>query len=224
MKAEWKNGLPPNAKDNGAICPRYLVDTEWGVTEGWYNQDEGKWIILVWFLRFDKDDIRASDIDFERGDIAKIMRAPEGAVTAWTEFPKPAEGAEKAIDILDRWEFFFGQRAGRELWGIKTKKVQDKDIEEFNRDLLTIRECVEKLEKYEDAEEDGQLIVLPCPVGTKIYEVVKLDTHNGIGEFQKSEIRIEEQEFTLEWASRIPDFGKTIFLTREEAELKMKGE
>lgn len=46
---------------------------------------------------------------------------------------------EKALDILDKWEFFFGQRAGRELWGDKPKAVQDQDIANFNRDMKIIR-------------------------------------------------------------------------------------
>lgn len=43
------------------------------------------------------------------------------------------------MDILNKWEFFYGQRAGRELWGDKSKEVQDKDISDFNRDLETVR-------------------------------------------------------------------------------------
>lgn len=39
------------------------------------------------------------------------------------------------IDILEKWSFFFGQRAGRELWGDKPKSVQDQDIADFNRDM-----------------------------------------------------------------------------------------
>lgn len=42
-------------------------------------------------------------------------------------------------DILNKWEFFLGQRAGRELWGDKPESVQNKDIEDFNRDLLYVR-------------------------------------------------------------------------------------
>ena len=59
---------------------------------------------------------------------------------------------EKALDILDKWEFFFGQRAGRELWGDKPKAVQDQDIANFNRDMKIIRAALrpvsrEQLEK-----------------------------------------------------------------------------
>ena len=53
-------------------------------------------------------------------------------------------GIHEVIDILDKWEFFFGQRAGRELWSDKPKDVQDKDIEDFNRDVQTVRDCIKK--------------------------------------------------------------------------------
>ena len=59
---------------------------------------------------------------------------------------------EAIIDILEKWSFFFGQRAGRELWGDKPKAVQDQDIIDFNREMEivcsalrpTTREQVEK--------------------------------------------------------------------------------
>ncbi len=51
---------------------------------------------------------------------------------------------ERAIDILDKWEFFYGQRAGRELWADKPKEVQDKDIADFCRDLGIVREALER--------------------------------------------------------------------------------
>ena len=46
---------------------------------------------------------------------------------------------EAIIDILEKWSFFFGQRAGRELWGDKPKSVQDQDIADFNRDMEIVR-------------------------------------------------------------------------------------
>lgn len=41
----------------------------------------------------------------------------------------------KAFDILDKFEFFGGQRAGRELWFNKPADIQNKDIGGFLRDL-----------------------------------------------------------------------------------------
>lgn len=45
---------------------------------------------------------------------------------------------EEVFEILSKWEFFYGQRAGRELWVDKTKEVQDQDIANFNRDMKTV--------------------------------------------------------------------------------------
>jgi len=51
---------------------------------------------------------------------------------------------EKAIEILDKLSFFGGQRAGRELWNDKPRKVQDEDIASFNRDIEWVREFIRK--------------------------------------------------------------------------------
>ena len=41
--------------------------------------------------------------------------------------PHPKE-TNQVLDILNKWSFFYGQRAGRELWGDKPRQVQDQDI------------------------------------------------------------------------------------------------
>ena len=46
---------------------------------------------------------------------------------------------EQVQDILAKWEFFYGQRSGRELWTDKPKAVQDQDIADFCRDLEIVR-------------------------------------------------------------------------------------
>ena len=66
---------------------------------------------------------------------------------------------EKVFDILDKWEFFFGQRAGRELWAYKPKAVQDQDIADFNRDMKIVRSALrpvsrEPLEKFKEFFDD----------------------------------------------------------------------
>lgn len=84
-----KDRLPENADYPGAFCPRYLVMTKYGRSEGWYNPDKGCWYTLVWFLigRYTED-----DIDMERGDIPKISNNIE--VTHWMMFPS-AEGLDE---------------------------------------------------------------------------------------------------------------------------------
>ena len=49
---------------------------------------------------------------------------------------------EQAIDILEKFDFFQGQRAGRELWNDKPKDIQDKDIDYFSRDCRLLIEYV----------------------------------------------------------------------------------
>lgn len=51
---------------------------------------------------------------------------------------------DRAIEILDKMEFFQGQRAGRELWAEKPTEVQDEDISNFCRDLGLVREALER--------------------------------------------------------------------------------
>lgn len=49
---------------------------------------------------------------------------------------------EQALDILEKFDFFQGQRAGREMWNDKLKDVQDKDIANFSRDCRLLIEYV----------------------------------------------------------------------------------
>ena len=63
---------------------------------------------------------------------------------------------EKVFDILSKWDFFFGQRAGRELWTDKTREMQDKDIVDFNQDMRAVRKWVSeaaRLMGYEVVED-----------------------------------------------------------------------
>lgn len=80
--------LPPNANHKGALCPRYQVMTKYGVTEGWYNPNYESWFCLLWFMnkKFTK-----GYIDFERGDVPKVVQIEKGIdiVLAWRPMPEP---------------------------------------------------------------------------------------------------------------------------------------
>lgn len=65
---------------------------------------------------------------------------------------------EKVFDILDKWEFFFGQRAGRELWGDKPKAVQDQDIANFNRDMKIIRAALRPVSREQVERMAGEWV------------------------------------------------------------------
>ena len=73
------------------------------------------------------------------------------------------------------------------------------------------RDIINKLAEYEDLEEQGLLLRLPCKVGDSIYSVIE------------DGLTIVELKFSLDfYARRKNDFGKTVFLTQEEAEQKLK--
>ena len=88
---------------------------------------------------------------------------------------------------------------------------------------ITTSVC-EKLGKYEDLEEQGRLIKLPCKVGDTIYGIHKamvceLDTETiGISKMPSGEILYLIDGWELDKG----DFGKTVFLTKSEAEQKLK--
>ena len=72
-----------------------------------------------------------------------------------------------------------------------------------------LQEMLEKLAHYEDLEEQGRLIELPFKLGTKIYRAYYDE--------------VDEWEMT-EWNAMlvVKEFGKTVFLTKEEAEAKLQ--
>lgn len=80
--------LPPNAKHEGAFCPKYQVMTKYGVTEGWYNPDAEGWYVLIWFMT---DRYLESEIDLDKGDNPKIVfltdevNSKRNILTAWKE-------------------------------------------------------------------------------------------------------------------------------------------
>ena len=55
--------------------------------------------------------------------------------------------AEQVIDILDKMDFFQGQRAGRELWNDKPFEVQEQDIANFSRNIYSIKEYINSQEQ-----------------------------------------------------------------------------
>lgn len=68
-----------------------------------------------------------------------------------------------------------------------------------------------KLAEYEDLEEQGLLVRLPCKVGTEVYYILGIPN--------KTPCAIDKCVFKL---SDINKIGKTVFLTHEEAEKKLE--
>ena len=98
---------------------------------------------------------------------------------------------------------------------------------------------IEKLGKYEDLEEQGRLIKLPCKVGDTVYCIFsrytkctfnneKFDEYSCQGcEYEcdsKKENYVQDMRaYSLDWiVTNSKNFGKTVFLTKSEAETKLK--
>ena len=85
-----------------------------------------------------------------------------------------------------------------------------------------LTEILEKLGKYEDAEEQGLLLRLPFKVGDKAYIIVEKDISKQT--IQRVTIGSDKilEFYTRKRGFAISDIGKKVFLTSEEAEAKLK--
>lgn len=86
-----KDRMPENAKHPGAFCPRYLVYTDYGITEGWYNPDRECWYGYLSFM-IDSNEFNVRNIDLERGDVPK--RVKNLPVKYWMPMPEPPKEEE----------------------------------------------------------------------------------------------------------------------------------
>lgn len=89
----------------------------------------------------------------------------------------------------------------------------------------------EKLADYEDAEEQGLLVKLPCKVGDTVY----VPTRNFVSELRITLVSIDTNDMTMYFGWLLNsgiypnldgffgyELGKTVFLTHEEAEKKLE--
>ena len=91
--------------------------------------------------------------------------------------------------------------------------------------MCSQRETWERLKKYEDAEKEGHLVMLPCKVG----DHVLADGREAIVVWffgYKTERYLHAQFLDNAEYTDIPfcEIGKTVFLTRQEAEEAMAQE
>lgn len=100
----------------------------------------------------------------------------------------------------------------------------------FLQDLIGNQKASEALSRFREmaeADKDGRVVVLPCKVGDTVYEVTSRKT---ISEYRVKAIREELFCTFIEWditagfvdksifGVPIDEIGKTLFLSREEAE------
>ena len=125
-----------------------------------------------------------------------------------------------------------------------TERLTDKNFRlgfDDSNKLPSYEAIYERLRKYETAEEEGRLVVLPCKVGDTVYEIRSDYTKCSVcgDKFNEYECQGCEHEcdsrkiYTIyEYTMyiledivqhiRCNNWGKTIFTTREEAEKALK--
>lgn len=116
-------------------------------------------------------------------------------------------------------------------------KLSERFINAINEDSIisgenahAIEDAINFIRKYEDAEEQERLVILPCKVG----DVIWWKNGHRIVDCHIVEVQISADQFevifkfgpylNLKAGARFEDFGKTVFLTREEAKAALKGE
>lgn len=77
-------------------------------------------------------------------------------------------------------------------------------------------DAVKRLAAYEDAEQEGRLVVLPCKVGDTVYRVWKTRGREPV----VTAHYMTDIGMVVRWMHY---FGETVFLTREEAERMLDG-
>lgn len=158
----------------------------------------------------------------------------------------------EVLDILDKMQFFLGQRAGRELWLDKKKEIQDIDLNNFNKNIDTLRKYIESTNGLSlEFDENSFTLSLPCKIGDTLYFIDKKCAtceeddcygcpynRNGdkreekfVHEMVVEQFRIRNNNIYIvntdaifasdEISLNSKDFGKTIFLIKEEAEAKL---
>ena len=113
----------------------------------------------------------------------------------------------------------------------------DLDITCRPSEAQKILKLAEKLKCYEDLEEGGKLIELPCKIGDTVYYI---NTHNRLSLFKNTVYEAKVARFvTTRYGTSIviqirneygctelyseDNYNKTVFLTKEEAEAALKG-
>ena len=112
---------------------------------------------------------------------------------------------------------FYWRLKAYEDTGLEPEEVLPKDkADEIALKLMRLADLESlcsytRLRELAEADKDGRVVVLPCKVGDTVYILRR--TFDGADVVGKTEL----------WWTDIPQLGKTVFLTREEAEKALEG-
>lgn len=128
-----------------------------------------------------------------------------------------------------------GECSQRKVWE-RLKAYEDthmmpSDVTSMRMDMAIIAALfngvdVDRMKELAEADKDGRLVVLPCKVGQRVFALLDTDKH--ISECEVKRIGLGNEIGFVgiepigargrEYGVSLNGFGKTVFLTREEAE------
>ncbi len=131
-----------------------------------------------------------------------------------------------------KWE----EAAWSRLAAYEDTRLEPEEIDMDHEAAETLRQLcrgcdLDRLEKLAEADKDGRVVVPPCKVGDRLYEVTGRKT---ISVYKVRAIRVELFGLFIEWdivegfvwqslsGINAGEIGKTVFLTREEAEAALE--
>lgn len=114
--------------------------------------------------------------------------------------------------------------------GLEPESVEALKLSMMGKAIAEIKEFnglpVGRLRELAEADKDGRVVVLPCKVGQRVFALLDTDKH--ISECEVKQIGLGNEIGFVgiepigargrEYGVSIKGFGKTVFLTREEAE------
>ena len=147
---------------------------------------------------------RDFEIDIDARELAKGMLK---------EMTEDAVSFESDEDFDDWMGCYIGED------GICTQRGL---IATFYQNLWAMAELREKLKYYEDLEEQGRLLVLPCKVGDTVYEIIEETVPNRyfyISEWKVQDVSVKAVKYADEWA--LYDY-ENLYFTKEEADAALE--
>ena len=111
--------------------------------------------------------------------------------------------------------------------GLMPGEIKSMQEKHFNGlEMAKLHSALMELKKYQEADKDGRIVVLPCKVGQRVFALLDTDKH--ISECEVKQIGMGNEIGFIglepicargrEYGVALNGVGKTVFLTREEAE------
>lgn len=139
-------------------------------------------------------------------------------------------------EVINGWTFEKTIKTAKSLMEAETNMFKWDVIRHLRNFAEAYRE---QLKEYQQLEEQGGLIKLPCKVGDTVYvnvngvlgygeaerfRVIRVDYHSTLGtgrnEFYIEALLCADPDSSITFCDK--QFGKTVFLTKSEAEAKLK--